>query len=84
MTYSTIRMKKAQEGESQEEYMVARTRTLAETFMWSTILQTSIDFGEKVKVYQKIKNRVASLIPKTVRMRGRTENASFVPYVSLR
>jgi hypothetical protein len=52
--------------------------------MWSTILQTSIDFGEKVKVYQKIKNRVASLIPKTVRMRGRTENASFVPYVSLR
>lgn len=38
----------------------------AEAIMWSTLLHTSIDFGEKVRIYSKLKSRVATLVPKNV------------------
>lgn len=43
---------------------VVHSLTLA--LMWNTLLQTSIDFGEKVRVYPTLRNKVATLVPTRV------------------
>mmetsp|Transcript_26509 Transcript_26509/g.44807 ORF Transcript_26509/g.44807 Transcript_26509/m.44807 type:complete len:539 (+) Transcript_26509:89-1705(+) len=54
--------------ESQEEWdgQLSTPSVCLEAVMWSILLQTSINFGEKVRIYNKLKSRVATLVPKNM------------------
>lgn len=43
------------------------THSLSLALMWNTLLQTCIDFGERVRVYPQLRNKVPTLIPVKVR-----------------